>query len=77
MCRGRIKENGSEKDASYHDDTTDEDQGDEQIAWLGEAAGVNLQSLAVREQEVWIHDQAQRRATDEEARHESPNLRDP
>jgi hypothetical protein len=35
---GRTKGNGSEKDASYHDDTTDEDQSDKQIAWLGEAA---------------------------------------
>jgi len=33
-----MKRNRSEKDASYHDDTTDEDQSDEQIAWLGEAA---------------------------------------
>jgi hypothetical protein len=36
--RGRMKGSGSEKDASYHDDTTDEDQGDKQIAWLREAA---------------------------------------
>jgi hypothetical protein len=39
VCAGeRMKGNGSEKDASYHDDTTDEDQSDKQIAWLGEAA---------------------------------------
>ena len=38
-CGGRRREgNESEEDASYHDDTTDEDQGDKQIAWLGEAA---------------------------------------
>lgn len=34
VYREKRKGNDSEKDASYHDDTTDEDQSDEQIAWL-------------------------------------------
>ena len=75
MCKGRDEKKNS--DASYQDDTTDEDQSDKQIAWLREAAGINFQCLAVCEQEVWIHDQTQRRASDKEGSHESPDLRDP
>lgn len=43
---------------AYQDDATGEDEEDNIISRIREASRINFQSLAICEEEVWIHYQA-------------------
>lgn len=47
----------------------------EEIARLREARSFELKLTGVRPQEVWIHEQTKLGSSDEEGRHETPDLR--